>query len=114
MGASWRIGVAADERTELVTSGIYARVRNPIFTCVLATVVGFCLMWPTAAMLAGFALLWLAIELQVRRVEEPHLARVHGAAWAEYCRHTGRYLLRLGARNFAAASLRECAPRDQE
>lgn len=32
MGASWRIGVDETERTELVTHGLFGRVRNPAFT----------------------------------------------------------------------------------
>jgi protein-S-isoprenylcysteine O-methyltransferase Ste14 len=32
MGASWRIGVREDERTELVQRGPFRWVRNPIFT----------------------------------------------------------------------------------
>src|SRR5262245_41788519 len=31
MGASWRVGVRASERTLLVTTGLFAVVRNPIF-----------------------------------------------------------------------------------
>ena len=35
MGSSWRIGVDTTERTGLVTSGMFAVVRNPIFTAML-------------------------------------------------------------------------------
>src|SRR5829696_1591367 len=31
MGASWRVGVDPAERTGLVTGGLFARVRNPIY-----------------------------------------------------------------------------------
>lgn len=95
MGAAWRIGVRAGERTELVTAGVFARVRNPIFSFVLATALGGCLVLPTLAMLAGLALLWLAIELQVRLVEEPHLLGLHGSDYEMYCRRAGRFLPRL-------------------
>ncbi|MFF7146090.1 methyltransferase family protein [Streptomyces nodosus] len=41
MGASfWRIGVDAGERTTLVTSGVFARVRNPVFTAMAVTALG--------------------------------------------------------------------------
>ena len=32
MGASWRVGVDPGERIGLVTGGLFARVRNPIYT----------------------------------------------------------------------------------
>jgi protein-S-isoprenylcysteine O-methyltransferase Ste14 len=40
MGASWRIGVDPSERTDLVTGGAFALVRNPIFSAMLLT--GIC------------------------------------------------------------------------
>lgn len=39
-GESWRIGVDEDERTELVTRGPFARVRNPVFTGMVAVSAG--------------------------------------------------------------------------
>ena len=35
MGQSWRIGVDPSETTTLVRHGVFARVRNPIFTAML-------------------------------------------------------------------------------
>jgi len=55
MGASWRIGVDADERTELVTTGPFALVRNPIFAAMLPTSLGLVLMVPNAVALVAFA-----------------------------------------------------------
>ena len=91
MGASWRVGVDRTEQTELVTGGVFALVRNPIFSCVMLTALGGALILPSAGMVAGLACLVLAIELQVRLVEEPHLARVHGDAYEAYRRRTGRF-----------------------
>jgi hypothetical protein len=39
-GASWRIGVDAGERTVLVIGGLFAHLRNPIFTGMLAVTAG--------------------------------------------------------------------------
>ena len=63
------------ERTPLVTGGPFAVVRNPIFAAMIPTSLGGALLVPTAAAVAGFAALVLALELQVRLVEEPHLLR---------------------------------------
>ena len=79
MGTSWRIGVDPSEHTALVTTGPFALVRNPIFAAMLPTALGLALLVPSWIALAGFAGLLLALELQVRVVEEPYLRRAHGS-----------------------------------
>lgn len=96
MGRSWRIGVRSDERTALVTSGPFTLVRNPIFTCMLWTAGALILVLPTAPVLASAASLLIAVELQVRLVEEPHLLRTHGAAYRDYAARVGRFIPGLG------------------
>ena len=78
MGTSWRIGVDASERTDLVTTGPFALARNPIFAAMLPTSLGLALLVPNVVALIGFAALVVALELQARAVEEPYLLRVHG------------------------------------
>jgi protein-S-isoprenylcysteine O-methyltransferase Ste14 len=99
MGTSWRIGVLEAERTELVTTGLFAVVRNPIFSCMLLTAAGFVLLLPNALTLTSAVCLFLAIELQVRAVEEPYLLRTHGEAYAAYCGRVGRFVPGLGLRD---------------
>lgn len=96
MGTSWRIGVDPGERTELVTTGPFALVRNPIFAAMLPTALGLVLLVPSWPALAGLAGLVIALELQVRVVEEPYLLRTHGAAYAEWASRTGRFLPGVG------------------
>lgn len=96
MGTSWRIGVDETERTELVTSGPFAWVRNPIFTAMAVTGIGLALMVPNAVALAGALLLLVALQLQVRVVEEPYLLRTHGDAYAAYAARTGRFVPGIG------------------
>ena len=98
MGRSWRIGLDPGERTELVTAGAFAVVRNPIFTTMGATSLGLWLLVPTAAGLAGLLVLLVALELQVRGVEEPYLRAVHGSHYRAYEAEVGRFLPALGRR----------------
>lgn len=96
MGASWRIGVDPAERTALVTGGPFALVRNPIFSAMLLSAAGFVLLLPTATAIASFAALLVAIELQVRVVEEPYLVRAHGDAYRTYAARVGRFVPGVG------------------
>ena len=97
MGASWRIGVDPIERNELVTSGrLFGAVRNPIFTAMVTAQAGIVLVVPTWVSAAALAALVAAVELQVRSAEEPHLLRVHGAAYVDYAARTGRFVPGIG------------------
>jgi len=96
MGRSWRIGVDPSENTELVTGGLFAWARNPIFTGMIAAQAGTVLLAPTGLGSVGAALLLIACELQVRKVEEPYLVRTHGRSYVGYARLIGRFLPRVG------------------
>ncbi|WP_372450946.1 methyltransferase [Mycolicibacterium goodii] len=72
MGQSWRIGVDPSETTTLVRHGVFALVRNSIFTAMLIFAAGITLMTPNPLALAAFAVLWVTIELQVRVVDQHH------------------------------------------
>ncbi|MGH9258302.1 MAG: methyltransferase family protein [Acidimicrobiales bacterium] len=96
MGTSWRIGVDESERTDLVTGGAFDLVRNPIFSAMLLTAVGLTMMVANVVAIAGLAALVVALELQVRGVEEPYLAAVHGDQYLAYTRRVGRFVPRIG------------------
>lgn len=96
MSRSWRIGVDPDEKTELITHGLFARVRNPIFSFMILASVGFALACPTPLALLAPPLLFVALELQVRLVEEPYLARAHGESYLAYARRVGRFVPGIG------------------
>lgn len=96
MGSSWRIGVDENERTDLVTGGAFELVRNPIFSAMLVTAVGLTMMVPNIIAIIGLAALVVALELQVRGVEEPYLVAVHGDDYLAYKRRVGRFMPRVG------------------
>lgn len=54
------------------------------------------LVVPIVIALLSLVALVSAIQLQVRGVEEPHLRRVHGGAYAEYMRRVGRFVPGFG------------------
>lgn len=96
MGPSWRVGVGATETTELVTTGLFRWVRNPIFAAMLAVFLGLALTVPSLLAVVGLIASFVGIELQVRDVEEPYLMRVHGARYRSYAQRVGRFVPGLG------------------
>jgi protein-S-isoprenylcysteine O-methyltransferase Ste14 len=96
MGKSWRIGVDTSERTELVTDGPFAIVRNPIFAALIPTGIGLALLAPNIVAVAAVVALFAALELQTRVVEEPYLLRTHGETYAAYAGRVGRFVPGLG------------------
>jgi protein-S-isoprenylcysteine O-methyltransferase Ste14 len=96
MGDSWRIGVDERERTTLVRRGLFDRVRNPIFTGMLLATLGLVFLVPNLLAALAWLVLLVAVELQVRRVEEPYLLRAHGASYADHARSLGRFVHGIG------------------
>lgn len=96
MGESWRIGVDPGERTALVTDGPFAWVRNPIFSAMIPTALGLAMLVPSPVAIAAVVALAVALELQVRVVEEPYLLRIHDDAYRWYATRTGRFVPWVG------------------
>ncbi|MFB9907797.1 methyltransferase [Allokutzneria oryzae] len=63
MGSAWRVGVDPDESTTLVRHGLFARVRNPVFTAMTTSAAGL-------ALTAGDVLSLLALVALVSHARE--------------------------------------------
>ncbi len=96
MGASWRIGVSDEQNTDLVTSGWFSLVRNPIYSSMIVGWTGFALLVPTWLSIAAVFVISAGLELQVRSVEEPYLIRTHGDRYRAYAARVGRFLPGVG------------------
>ncbi len=96
MGDAWRIGVDRGERTELVARGPFRHVRNPIFTSMVVGLGGIALLTPNLLAAIALVALVVALQLQVRLVEEPYLVATHGAGYRRYAARTGRFLPAMG------------------
>ncbi len=96
MGDSWRVGVDDTETTPLVTGGLFAYVRNPIFTFIGVSLLGFVLLVPSPFSMATLVLTFVGIQLQVRAVEEPYLQAHHGDRYARYAAAVGRFVPGFG------------------
>jgi protein-S-isoprenylcysteine O-methyltransferase Ste14 len=91
MGTAWRIGVNADEKTELVTQGVFKHVRNPIYTGLFIGSMGLWLVSPSILLMLGLLGLYVAVELFVRKVEEPYLLQQFGDEYKKWYHSTPRY-----------------------
>ncbi len=95
MGKSWRMGIDPGERTALVVTGPFARVRHPIYALSSLMMAATVVAVPSPAMAAVAAVHLLLLRWEARR-EERHLSAVHGAAYDRYLADVGRFLPRLG------------------
>ena len=92
MGDAWRIGVRETERTALVAGGPFRWVRNPIYSSMVLVALGLALAAPNVLSVLALVALLVALELQVRLVEEPYLTRAHGTSYRDYASRTGRFV----------------------
>jgi protein-S-isoprenylcysteine O-methyltransferase Ste14 len=95
MGDSWRVGVDFGE-TPLITVGLFGIVRNPIFNGMVFAAAGLLMMVPNLLSGIAFVSLFVGLQMQVRWIEEPHLARIHGTTYLSYARMVGRFLPGVG------------------
>ena len=96
MRDSWRVGVDSREATPLVATGLFRMVRNPIYSGGLIVAAGFLLMVPNMLSTVAFGILLVGLQIQVRRVEEPYLTRVHRETYLAYARTVGRFVPGVG------------------
>jgi protein-S-isoprenylcysteine O-methyltransferase Ste14 len=96
MGDSWRVGMDANETTALVHTGMFGRIRNPIYTAMLTFDLGIALLTPNMVTVAGLIVAVVALQVQVRRVEEPYLLSKHGDAYRRYSARVGRFIPGVG------------------
>ncbi len=98
LGSSWRIGIEEGASPGLVTGGLYAVCRNPIFLGVFVTLAGLVILLPTwvsvTVLVGGIA----CVRSQVRE-EEAYLLATYGEAYRGYARRVGRFLPGLGRLN---------------
>jgi len=95
LGRSWRIGIDRDSRPGLVTHGLYAWTRNPIFLGLELLHAANALALPTWLSLLALAGALIGVRTQVL-AEERYLFAAYGAEFAAYARRVGRFVPRLG------------------
>jgi protein-S-isoprenylcysteine O-methyltransferase Ste14 len=80
--------------TQIVSQGLYARVRNPMYATYVAIAFAEAILYRSWILLAYAAGLALLVHAYVVLVEEPKLCARFGAAYERYCETSGRWLPR--------------------
>ena len=84
-----------DPPRELVVTGLYRYVRNPIYLGALLVHLGTILWFASRLMILYCLSFATAFHVLVVLVEEPVLRQTFGAAYEDYCRRVGRWLPQL-------------------
>jgi protein-S-isoprenylcysteine O-methyltransferase Ste14 len=90
-GRSFRVGIDVDQPDKLVTTGIFAVSRNPIYVGFALVLVGQFLVFPNWVPLVYLAAGFMLFHRQVLR-EESFMQQHYSQEYAEYCRRVRRYL----------------------
>ncbi|HWF60974.1 MAG TPA: isoprenylcysteine carboxylmethyltransferase family protein [Nitrospira sp.] len=90
-GQSFRVGIDADHPDKLITGGVFAISRNPIYVAFASILLGQFLIFPNWILLVYIgAATWL-FHRQVLR-EEEFLEKHYGQNYLRYCNRVRRYL----------------------
>ena len=91
MADNWRAGIPAEDRTQLVQSGIYRISRNPAFVGFDLVYIGLLMAFPNLLHLAFALFAVVMLHLQILQ-EESFCRTAFGAQYDTYCRQVRRYL----------------------
>ena len=94
MKDNWRAGVQREEKTELVTTGIYSISRNPAFLGFDLMYIGIVITFFNWYLCVATCIVMVLFHLQIVNVEEDFLIEAFGDEYIKYrkkvCRYFGR------------------------
>lgn len=90
MGQSWSMAIVPGQKTKLVTSGIYAWVRHPIYALSIGLMVCTLAVLPVLPIFILAAFHFIAFNRKAA-FEEQHLMKEFGPDYQAYCRRVGRF-----------------------
>ena len=88
MSNSWRIGIDENNKTGLITKGLFSYSRNPIFLGMIISVAGIFFILPNTLTFFLMLTTYIVIQIQIR-LEEEFLEKTFGE-------ERGRYFTRVG------------------
>jgi len=91
MRDSWRAGIPDQDKTKLVTEGIYAYSRNPAFLGFDLQYIGILLMYCNVLLAVFTVFAVVMLHLQILQ-EEKYMTNIFGDEYVYYRKHVLRYL----------------------
>jgi protein-S-isoprenylcysteine O-methyltransferase Ste14 len=90
-GSSFRVGIDVDNPDKLVTTGVFAITRNPIYVAFWIVLLGQFLVFPNRILLLYLGGATWLFHRQVL-LEEAFLEEHYGQEYSEYCARVRRYV----------------------
>jgi len=90
-GRSFRVGIDTDRPDKLVTTGVFAVSRNPIYVAIWIVVLGQFLVFPNWILLVYLCVATWLFHRQVLR-EEAYLKQSYGSEYTDYASRVRRYV----------------------
>ena len=101
MKDNWRAGVSKEDKTNLVTNGIYAISRNPAFLGFDLMYIGILFSFFNWYLCFATGIAIVFFQLQIVNVEEEFLLETFGEEYLKYKKKVCRYI----GRRFSLVSL---------
>ena len=80
------------QTSELKTTGIYARTRNPIYFSWWLSSIGITLTMHNMWLLILIPIQWVLLTVVIRITDEKWLYELHGEAYKDYCARVNRWI----------------------
>ena len=94
MRDSWRVGIKPDQKTDLITNGLFKFSRNPYFLSYDLMFIGIFMVFPSLVHLI-FCLTFIIVVHLIILDEEKHLIEQHGESYKNYKASVNRYFTLL-------------------
>ena len=91
MSNSWRVGIDENNKTELITKGLFSYSPDPIFLRMVISVAGIFFILPNTLTFFLMLTTYIVIQIQIR-LEEEFLEKQHGEQYLIYKKTTKRLL----------------------
>ena len=89
---SWRVGVIEDQKTVLITTGIYRYTRNPYFVSYILMFAAYTILLQNIILLGLSIIGFLFVHKMILK-EEKYLFSMHGDTYTRYKRKVPRYII---------------------
>lgn len=94
----WFIGAVKSDMdnsiadNKLKTDGIYAWVRNPMYSGIWFVIAGMSFMWHNIFSVPMLIIDWLILTIVIKKTEERWLMDLYGNEYAEYIKRVNRFI----------------------